>query len=80
MLMAAICAYARRTRSRRVPSNAVAPSIDIDPPVVPFSEAGTAFREVAMVLKDAGLITGKPVNFEFVVLTDKGFRACEEVM
>lgn len=76
-LMSAICRHARRTGTRTVRRDEVASNIGIYPPVRNLTKDAREFRETALVLKQAGYVTG-PGNFEWVRLTDEGARACEQ--
>jgi hypothetical protein len=76
VLLQAICKEARSAGSRRVTRDAVAPSIGINPPVRNLTKEAREFIDTGLVLKHTGYIDA-PVNFEWVVLTDKGVRFCE---
>jgi hypothetical protein len=76
LLLQAVCEEARWAGSRRVDRDAVALSIGINPPVRNLTEEAREFRNIGRVLKVAGYIDA-PVNFEWVVLKDKGVRFCE---
>lgn len=77
-LMAEVCEYYRQTGNRRVPRNEVAQRIGLGIPLIEFTPDFRVYREAAYELRDRRYILGKPVNFEWLQLTDAGISACDE--
>ena len=76
LLLQAICDESRNTGHRRVEMDAVATSIGIDAPVMNLTKEAREFINTGLVLKNSGYIDA-PVNFEYVVLKDRGLAFCE---
>jgi hypothetical protein len=77
-LLLAICDQVRDSETGIVFRGAVAQTIGLAPDYNFDDER--EFVEIALILENAGYITNRSTSYEVFGITQKGIRACEELM